>query len=188
MSYYLVILYNNMSDNICKYYIYKICSDDLPEFVYVGSTKSFRNRKHLHKSRCLNINDKGHNNKLYTTIRENGNWENWRMVIIEECPNISLIQSKIKEEEWRVKLNGNLNMRKCNTTHQERKEQIKKYNQNNKEKIRCYNKKWREANKVKISQQRKDRYYKKKLLNSLEPVEPVVPVVEQPPPVVEPVQ
>jgi hypothetical protein len=28
-----------------SYYIYKICCDDLPEFVYVGSTKAFRQRK-----------------------------------------------------------------------------------------------------------------------------------------------
>jgi predicted GIY-YIG superfamily endonuclease len=67
-----------------SYYIYKICCDDLPEFVYVGSTKAFRQRKNEHKSNCNNDNKK-HNFKLYQTIRENGGWENWRMVIIDEC-------------------------------------------------------------------------------------------------------
>jgi hypothetical protein len=28
-----------------SYYIYKICCDDCPDFVYVGSTKAFRQRK-----------------------------------------------------------------------------------------------------------------------------------------------
>jgi predicted GIY-YIG superfamily endonuclease len=32
-----------------SYYIYKICCDDCPDFVYVGSTKAFRQRKAQHK-------------------------------------------------------------------------------------------------------------------------------------------
>jgi predicted GIY-YIG superfamily endonuclease len=35
-----------------SYYIYKICCDDCPEFVYVGSTKAFRQRKSQHKQDC----------------------------------------------------------------------------------------------------------------------------------------
>ena len=62
MTYYL-----NMS-----YIIYKICCDDLPEFIYVGSTKSFIKRKSQHKRSCNN----GDTKKLYTTIRENGGWDN----------------------------------------------------------------------------------------------------------------
>jgi predicted GIY-YIG superfamily endonuclease len=41
-----------------SYYIYKICCDDLPDFVYVGSTKAFRQRKRQHKSNCNNDKDK----------------------------------------------------------------------------------------------------------------------------------
>jgi predicted GIY-YIG superfamily endonuclease len=78
MTYYL-----NMS-----YIIYKICCDDLPEYIYVGSTKSIIKRKSQHKIHCNN----GNTRKLYTTIRENGGWNNWRMVIIEECGEISLTQ------------------------------------------------------------------------------------------------
>ena len=118
-----------------SYYIYKICCDDLPDFVYVGSTKAFRERKRRHKSNCNDNN----NIKLYQTIRENGGWENWRMVVIEECGEISLTQVRIKEEENRVKLNANLNMLRCHRTEEEVKEynneRAKEYRENNKERI-----------------------------------------------------
>jgi hypothetical protein len=96
-----------------SYYIYKICCDDCPDYVYVGSTKAFRERKHRHKLDCNNENSSKINRKLYTTIRENGGWDNWRMVIIEECGEITFTEARIKEEEHRVKLNANLNMKKC---------------------------------------------------------------------------
>ena len=86
-----------------SYIIYKICCDDLPEFIYVGSTKSFRHRKNQHKSSY----NKDDTQKLYTTIRENGGWDNWRMVILEDIGEVSLTEARIKEEEHRVKLNGN---------------------------------------------------------------------------------
>ena len=127
-----------------SYYIYKICCDDLPDFVYVGSTKAFRQRKNDHKKSY----NKGNNKKLYNTIRENGGWDNWRMVLIEECGEINLTQARIKEEEHRVKLNANLNMIRCHITEEYKKEynkelikqQSKDYYKNYKEKIQEYRK------------------------------------------------
>jgi hypothetical protein len=107
-----------------SYCIYKIVCDDLPEYIYVGSTKAFRQRKLQHKSKCNN----GDTQKLYTTIRENGGWDNWRMVIIEECGEISLTQARIKEEENRLKLNANMNMRKMSPNRRRKKEYNKEYN------------------------------------------------------------
>jgi len=129
---------------IMSYYIYKICCDDYPDYVYVGSTKSFRQRKTQHKHDC-NI---GNTKKLYNTIRENGGWENWRMVILEDCGEITLTQARIKEEEHRVKLNANLNMIKCKG---DKKEYDKEYYENNKEKISEYNKEYYEINKEEIN-------------------------------------
>jgi len=110
-----------------SYYIYKICCDDCPDYVYVGSTKAFRERKHRHKLDCNNENSSKINRKLYTTIRENGGWDNWRMVIIEECGEITFTEARIKEEEHRVKLNANLNMKKCYITEEEKKERDNLY-------------------------------------------------------------
>jgi hypothetical protein len=133
-----------------SYCIYKIVCDDLPEYIYVGSTKAFRQRKSQHKN-CYN---NGNTQKLYTTIRENGGWNNWRMVMIEECGEISLTQARIKEEECRMKLEANMNMRKCYSTEEEKKEERKEYRQEyreaNKEKVREYDKEYKKTNKEKI--------------------------------------
>tara|TARA_R110000772_G_scaffold1832_2_gene6208 strand:- start:582 stop:1133 length:552 start_codon:yes stop_codon:yes gene_type:complete len=148
-----------------SYYVYKICCDDLPDFIYVGSTKSFRQRKGQHKRNCDNLTR--NHLKLYQTIRDNGGWQNWRMVIIEECGEISLTQVRIKEEENRVKLNANLNSQRCYQTEEEKKEYkkewcennkeykkecAKEYRENNKEHIKEYNKEYRENNKEKFTE------------------------------------
>jgi hypothetical protein len=139
-----------------SYYIYKICCDDLPDFVYVGSTKAFRQRKNQHKSSCNNDNSERHNLKLYQTIRENGGWDNWRMALIEECGKMSLTQVRIKEEEQRVKLNANLNTHRCHTTEEYKKEQMKEWckewRENNKEHIQEYSKEHYENNKEKLKE------------------------------------
>jgi len=140
-----------------SYYIYKICCDDCPDFVYVGSTKAFRQRKNQHKTYC-----KTKDFKLYNTIRENGGWDNWRMVIIEDCGEISFTQARIKEEENRVKLNGNLNSRKCHNTEEQKKERHNKQSnksyhnnkENNQEKKKESEKKYRENNKEAIEEHR----------------------------------
>jgi|SaaInlV_125m_DNA_1040241.scaffolds.fasta_scaffold30595_2 hypothetical protein len=136
-----------------SYYIYKICCDDCPEFVYVGSTKAFRQRKSHHKDNCNNRKD---TKKLYNTIRENGGWDNWRMVIIEDCGEISFTQARIKEEEHRVKLNANLNMLRCHRTEEHKKEYDKEYRENNKEHIKEYDKEYYENNKEYIKEHHKE--------------------------------
>jgi len=137
---------------IMSYYIYKICCDNLPDFVYVGSTKAFWQRKAHHKHDCYNENRQSYNNKLYSTIRANGGWDNWRMVIIEDCGEISFTQARIKEEEHRMKLNANLNSHKCYITEEMVKENDKKYYEINKEKKIEYQKEYRENNKEAIEE------------------------------------
>jgi hypothetical protein len=141
-----------------SYIIYKICCNDLPEFIYVGSTKSFIKRKSQHKHNCNN----GDTQKLYTTIRENGGWDNWRIVIIEDCGQVTLTEARIKEEENRIKLKANLNMNKCHQTEEEKKEYKKQYDKKyceaNKEYIKEQIKQYRELNKEKIKEQNKEYY------------------------------
>jgi len=144
-----------------SYFIYKICCDDLPEFIYIGSTKSFRHRKSSHKSSY----NKGDTKKLYTTIRENGGWDNWRMVIVEDIGEVSLTQARIKEEEHRVKLNANLNTLSCYLTTEQKKEKQREYfkNWNNNNTTReTYMKEWKEQNKEKINESRRQYYQKNK--------------------------
>jgi hypothetical protein len=90
--------------------IYKIvCKDPLIKDVYVGHTTNFVQRKHAHKCTCNNIKSPCYNLKLYKTIRDNGNWANWDMVIVNfyKCKN--LFEAKQKEQEHFIALNATLN-------------------------------------------------------------------------------
>jgi len=164
-------------------FIYKIVCDDLPEFIYIGSTCNMIKRKSQHKSRS-----KDKNLKLYTTIRENGGWDNWRMVLVEELGDVSKNEALIREEHYRVEFQANLNMKKCYITEEQRKEEkkeydkiynednkqrkqhnkeySKKYREDNNEEVKEYYKKYREDNKEQIKIYHKKYREKKKLENS----------------------
>ena len=145
------------------YIFYKIVCEDCPDYIYIGSTKSYRSRKNQHKNACNNENYKNHNSKIYKTLRDNGGWENWNMIIIDEGKELTFIQARIKEEELRLKYNGNLNSYKAYRTEEEKKQYDKDYYENNKdilkEKKREYDlnnkekrKEYNEKNKEKIKE------------------------------------
>jgi len=125
------------------YYIYKlVCNDVSVNDFYIGSTSNIRNRKYKHKSDCNNQNKKNYMTKIYQTIRENGNWENWRMVILEEMEEgTTLLQSRMREEYYRLELQSTLNMVCCGTG-LTREEYIKKYQETNKENRKEYMKEY----------------------------------------------
>jgi len=131
-------------NEINDYVIYKIVCLSNPDLLYVGSTANFYARRHTHKSSCNNPNNEKHNHKKYVAIRENGGWDNWNMVIVDEPKQITLIKSRMIEEEWRVKLNANLNSIKCFITNEESKEQEKQYRNENADKI----KEWHKQNRI----------------------------------------
>jgi hypothetical protein len=132
------------------YYFYKIVCDDLPNFVYVGSTMSFANRKYNHKRNCYNENDKRYNFKIYQTIRANGGWDNWRMVCIHQEDIDNKRYAEQIEENYRLELNGNLNTHRAFRTEEQRKEYHKEYHKEYREDNKGYfnerNKKYRENN------------------------------------------
>ena len=139
------------------YYFYKIVCDDLPEHVYVGSTMAFANRKYKHKGNCNNENSEKYNLKIYTTIRANGGWDNWRMVCIHQQEVDNKREAEQIEEQYRVELNGNMNTHRAFRSEEQKKEQKKEYNEQNKVKISEQKKEYNEQNKVKISEQKKEK-------------------------------
>ena len=119
---------------INDYIFYKIACDDCPDYIYIGSTSNFRERKCNHKSYCNNPNAKNHNLKLYQVIREYGGWANWNMIIIDKAEQLTLIDARIKEEQLRKDYNANLNSLRAYTSDEERKD----YNKTlNKKKTTC---------------------------------------------------
>lgn len=67
--------------------MYKIVCNDLNvNDNYVGHTTDFTKRRSGYKSYCTNPNSAKYNINVYKFIRDNGNWENWEMVLIEYYP------------------------------------------------------------------------------------------------------
>ncbi len=93
-----------------KALIYKIVCKDLNiKDCYVGSTTDFRKRKTNHKADCNNANGKNYNFNVYKFIRENGGWDNWTIVLIENYPCENKLELLKRERELTEQLNGNLN-------------------------------------------------------------------------------
>ena len=134
-----------------KSVIYKIEHVDNPELLYVGSTTDFIRRKSNHKYDCSHNITKKYNLKLYQLIRDNGNWESFKCMIIKEFPCNNKTELIIEEEKHRKELQTTLNSIKCYTTIEETKDTIKnhnkKYNEINKNKIKEQCKQYQENNK-----------------------------------------
>ena len=150
-----------------KTVIYKIvCNDLLVTDLYVGSTTDFTKRKSRHKSGCTNLKDRSYNIKIYQTIRNNGNWENWSMIQIEEYNCANGNEARARERYWFEQLNATLNTITPNRSKKEysksfyenNKDKISEYNTTNKDKIEERRRKYYNANKDKIAYQKKERY------------------------------
>lgn len=90
-----------------KSIIYKIiCNDFSIKDTFVSSTTNFTKKKYQHSWEC-----KVNPTKLYQFIRDNGGWENWTMVMIEEYPCKNSLEQVAREMYWRDKLNATLNVR-----------------------------------------------------------------------------
>ena len=89
---------------------YKIsCKDTNITDVYIGHTTNFVQRKSGHKQGCNNPKSSNYACKLYTVIRQNGGWDNWRMDIIayHECNDH--YEARKKEQEYFIIYNATLN-------------------------------------------------------------------------------
>ena len=99
---------------------------------YVGSTINFTSRKSGHHTCCINEKCKGYNYKLYRFIRDNGGWENWEMVMLEQYPECtSKVQKIIREREVADRLGAKLNMIRAYRSNEERIEQMRVFNKKN---------------------------------------------------------
>jgi len=146
---------------INDYIFYKIvCLDNSVDLCYVGSTANWKERQRNHRSVCNNENNKLYNSNIYKTIRENGGWVNFKMVQLGTREQLNKRQAEQIEEEYRIDLKANMNMRRCYKTeeqnqnyYQENKNKILEYHQNyyeeNKDKIKENTSKYRKANKDK---------------------------------------
>jgi hypothetical protein len=125
--------------------VYKLCCRDTSvKDEYIGSTCNFTQRKYRHKSATYNKNGFEFNKKVYKFIRENGGWNNWDMVLLEEVCCENKKQLNQKEREWIEKLKPTLN---CCIPNRTKKE----YYLDNLEKTKKDKKEWYEKNKKRVN-------------------------------------
>jgi hypothetical protein len=167
--------------------IYKLCCKDTSIIdIYIGHTTNFNQRKHNHKTSCCNENTKNHNLHVYKFIRNNGGWDNWTMIQIEEFNCNNSREATIRERYWIELLKSTLNMinpftsleekvfqkqgwyeenkeeilQKAKENYQENKEHKleyqKQYSEEHKEEISEKQKEYREKNKEKLAEQKKE--------------------------------
>lgn len=123
-------------------------STELENLCYVGSTANMVSRKAKHKSNCNNPNQKDHNNLLYKTMRENGGFNNFKMVILGTAEQITKREAQAIEEQYRVAEKATLNSNRCYTTDEQKIETRKQYYKDNKQELIEKAKKYYQENKV----------------------------------------
>ena len=126
--------------------------------IYIGSTSNFKNRKYCHKNICNNEKNPKYNTALYQYIRDNGNWDEWIMIPIEQYSCNNKNELEIRERYYidilRPVLNKVIPTRTYKEYYEDNKEKILLYNKEyqaaNKEQFLIKKKEYREANKEKI--------------------------------------
>lgn len=132
-----------------------VCEDENITSTYVGHTSNFTRRKSEHKKicNCNNVNDRRYNLKVYKTIRENGGWDNWRMIEIKNQLCESKRHAEKIEQELIEQYKSELNSHKAFRT--SITEYYKQYNLENKQKIAEKNRQYEQQNKEKIKERKK---------------------------------
>ena len=122
------------------------------EMLYVGSSCNMKHRRRTHKSSCNNPNAKDYNTKKYKTIREHGGWDEFKIVEIGTAEQLTLTESLVIEETYRIELKANMNTYRCGTTKDGIKEYYKEYYIDNSDKLKEYQKQNRINNVEKIKE------------------------------------
>jgi hypothetical protein len=145
-----------------EYTFYKL---SIADKCYIGSTTNFDNRMKNHKNRCNNENNKKNNYKVYQYIRDNGNWENVKVMIIDKIIYNNKEQALDIETKFMLSFNAELNTQYPKRSKKERYEtnkqsiieKQKQYNEENREKVIERKKEYYENNKQKISEKQKEK-------------------------------
>ena len=127
-----------------KTVIYKIQHNEDETLLYVGSTTNFNNRKSHHKHSCKNESYKKHNLKVYKMIRDNGGWDCFSMVKIEDFPCENGRDAEAREDQLMRELKANMNEKRAFIEDHVAQKSV--YNRRYRETHADYQRQWRENN------------------------------------------
>jgi len=126
-----------------KTIIYRlVCKDTNIKECYIGSTTNMTKRKQAHKSSCNNETSKNYNDKKYIFIRNNGGFDNWSLIMIEEYPCENNLQAHQRERHWTEFYSAKLNMIRSFVDAEEKKLKQKEYRQQHADKIKLQKKEY----------------------------------------------
>ena len=111
-----------------KAIIYKIvCKNPNVDYCYVGSTTDLIRRKYKHK---VSYKNEHHNELKYIKMRENGGYENFKFIVVENYPCNSRRELEKREDEIIRDLKANMNMIRPYVSICEKKIAQKEYDKN----------------------------------------------------------
>ena len=134
-----------------KTVIYRIFKEDSDLPPYIGSTTDFRRRKSCHKCRSITSH-----RKVYVTIRENGGWDAFKMLQIEEFPCKNGNEARAREQYWIDQHKERLNTIGAVLNKEQEKEKKKEYCAAHKDEIATYTKEYYAAHKDEIAVRMKE--------------------------------
>jgi predicted GIY-YIG superfamily endonuclease len=130
--------------------------------IYIGSTTDFIRRKNKHKSSCNCETNIGYNDKKYQYIRDNGGWDCFNMIEVEKYNCNDGNEAKAREEYWKCHFNAQLNTKRAYITDVEKIDYKKQFYLDNKDNILKQQKIYKDNNKQRLREHRKQYYYNKK--------------------------
>ena len=107
--------------------IYKIQHNENDEFIYVEHTTDFTKRKSAHKTNTNSISGKAYNRQVYKMIRDNGNWDSFRMIEIKKYPCIDRREAEAEEDKVMRELKPTMNTNRSYRTQLDIKTDAKEY-------------------------------------------------------------
>ena len=138
--------------------IYKITDNTCGSVYYGSTTQTISRRMKGHRSQYKAwVGGKGYNCKSFDILKNN----DYSCSLVEqvECENkVGLLQ----RERWWIENNECINKNIPARSREERKEQVKEYDQTNKEQIREYNKQYRQQHQEQICERRRQHYQQNK--------------------------
>ena len=110
--------------------IYKIQHNDKDELIYVGHTTDFTKRKSAHKHTTHSEKDKAYNRQLYKMIRDNGDWDSFKMIEIKKFSCTNKREAEAEEDKVMRELKATMNMVRAFRTAEDIKEDARIYREN----------------------------------------------------------
>ena len=93
--------------------IYKIQHNDKDELIYVGHTTDFTKRKSAHKTNTHSEKGKPYNRQLYKMIRDNDDWDSFKMIEIKKFPCTERREAEAEEDKVMRELKATMNMNRA---------------------------------------------------------------------------